>query len=212
MKRLIKWALWLMILGGLFVGFSNFVVISKSQSNVIEEITELDNAKVALVLGTSKSTRVGEENLFFKDRISAATELYRTGKVKHIIVSGDNRTVYYNEPIDMLAALQKQGVPESAITLDYAGLRTLDSIVRCKEIFGQSDIIIVTQRFHGYRAQFIADFYGLSAQTYMANFESRTYPMLLFREMIARPLAVADLYFFKKEPTYLGDKEYLEIE
>lgn len=210
--RLIKWILWFGFLGMLFIGFSNFVVISKTKSSVIEELNKLESSKVALVLGTSKSTRVGEENLFFKDRITAATELYKSGKVKHIIVSGDNRTVYYNEPIDMLTALQKKGIPESAITLDFAGLRTLDSIVRCREIFGQSEVIIVTQQFHAYRAQFIADFYGLSAQTYMANFESKTYPSLLVREVIARSLAIADLYFLKKQPTYLGEPEYLDIQ
>ena len=209
--RLIKMILWLGFLGLLFAGFSNFVVFSKTKSNVIHNVDDLDKSKVALVLGTSKSTRVGDENLFFKDRIAAAAELFKSGKVRHIIVSGDNRTIYYNEPVDMLAALQELGIPESAITMDYAGLRTLDSIVRCREIFGQSDVVIVTQRFHGYRAQFIADFYGLSAQTYMANFESKTYPSLLFREVVARSLAIVDLYFLKKKPTYLGEPEYLDI-
>lgn len=211
MKRLFKWTLWLLFLGILCVVFSNIIIISKTKSRVISEKKELNGAKVALVLGTSKFTRVGAENLFFKDRMRAAAELYKEGKVKHIIVSGDNRTQYYNEPKDMLAALQELDIPAEAITLDYAGLRTLDSIIRCKEVFGQTDVIIVTQRFHAYRAMFIADYYGLDAQAYMANFESETYSTLLFREAIARMLAVADLYVLNKEPKFLGEKEELNI-
>lgn len=212
MRRLFKWIVWVLVLGILTIAFSNIIIISKTRNQVQEEIKELENATVALVLGTSKSTRVGEENLFFKDRMQAAADLYKEGKVKHIIVSGDNRTQYYNEPKDMLAALQELGIPSKAITLDYAGLRTLDSIVRCKEVFGQDDVIIVTQRFHAYRALFIANYYGLDAQTYMANFESETYPTLLFREVIARMLAVADLYVLKKKPKFLGEKEELNIQ
>ena len=99
---------------------------------------------------------MGSPNPFFEKRIETAAELYRIGKIDHFILSGDNRSMYYNEPMAMLKALLKKGVPASAITLDYAGLRTLDSIVRCKQIFGQNKIIIITQPFHSYRALFIS--------------------------------------------------------
>ena len=139
-----------------------------------------------------------------------AAELYQSGKVKYFIVSGDNRTKYYNEPIEMKKALVKSGVPDSVITLDYAGLRTLDTIVRCKEIFGQDTITIITQPFHCYRALFISNYYNMNAVAVMTedpNPESggRVY----MREYFARAKAILDLYIFKTSPRHMGDKEPL---
>ena len=211
LKKSIKWFVWGSALLMLFVGISNVIVIGSAKSKIKEKVDELRDAKIGLVLGTSKSTRSGTDNLFFTDRMKAAAELYFSGKVKHLIVSGDNRTIYYNEPQDMLEALEKLGVPSKAITLDYGGLRTLDSVVRCREIFGQADIIIVTQKFHAYRAIFIAHKYSIAAQAYSANFDSKTVFRLLVREMLARPLAILDIYILNRSPRYLVEKEILEV-
>jgi SanA protein len=151
-------------------------------------------------LGTSKRTRLGDDNPFFHDRIAAAVALYNKQRVKKILVSGDNRTRYYNEPRDMLLALEQKGVKRKDVTLDYAGLRTLDSVVRCKEVFKEDSIIIVSQRFHAYRAVFIANYYGMDVQAYEANFQSRVFPELILREVIARTLAVFDLYILGRKP------------
>lgn len=210
-KKVIKWLAWGMTLLLLFISLANILVVASSKKEVKDEIGQLKDSKIGLVLGTSKSTRIGTDNLFFTDRMEAAAELYLSGKVKHLIVSGDNRTIYYNEPQDMLEALEELGVPSNAITLDHGGLRTLDSVVRCREIFGQEDIIIVTQKFHAYRAVFIANKYDIAAQAYAANFESKTVIKLLIREMVARPLAILDIYVLNRSPKYLGDKEILEI-
>lgn len=212
MKRLIRWVLWGCTLVLLFVLFSNWVVIRETRADVVSDLDNLEPRTVALVLGTSKRTQIGAENLFFKDRITAAAQLYKQGKVRHLIVSGDNRSKYYNEPKDMLEALEVKGIPESAVTLDFAGLRTLDSIVRCQEIFGQSDVIIVTQRFHGYRAQFLAQRAGLRSQVYAADFENEPFRSLLIREVLARAVAVSDLYIFKRSPKFLGEEIDLKIE
>ena len=212
LKKLVRGALWL---GGSVLGLiiiTNCIVILSTQKLMKSDLNELEPMDAALVLGTSKSTSRGQENLFFKDRMRAAAHLYKSGKVKHILVSGDNRSQYYNEPRDMLNALQELGIPSESVTLDYAGLRTLDSVIRSKEIFGQNKIIIVTQQFHAYRAAFIAHRYELEAQVYLANFESEIFPQLIVREIIARTLAVFDLYVFGKGPKYLGDKEPLEID
>lgn len=206
--RLLGWALAVLVL---FMTVANIVVVMNSSSRIKGQLDELSKARIALVLGTSKSTRYGTENLFFSDRMKAAADLFHDGKVKHIIVSGDNRSKYYNEPQDMLESLLELGVPSEAITLDYAGLRTLDSIVRCKEIFDQDDIIIVTQKFHAYRAVFIAKHYDITSQAYSANYESELYASLFIRELIARSLSVIDLYLLNKSPKYLGEKEILEI-
>ncbi|MCP4457883.1 MAG: SanA protein [Cytophagales bacterium] len=210
-KKGIKWVGWGILAMILFIGMANAIVVGNTKKHVKEELADLKEAKIALVLGTSKSTRYGTENLFFKDRMKAAADLYHAGMVKHIIVSGDNRTRYYNEPKDMMDALMELEVPSKSVTMDYAGLRTLDSIVRCREVFDQEDIIIVTQKFHAYRGIFIARHYGIKAQAYSADFESRPFFKLLAREVIARPLAMADLFLLNKSPKYLGEKEILEI-
>jgi SanA protein len=108
--------------------------------------------------------------------------------------------------------LIKQGVPESAITLDYAGLRTLDSVVRSKEIFGQSKITIITQPFHCYRALFISDYYDIDAVAMVAEDPSPEHSFkIIVREYFARTKAVLDLYIFKTSPRHLGQKEEINV-
>jgi SanA protein len=167
---------------------------------------------VALVLGTSHKSVGGGPNPFFEFRIKIAGELYRLGKIDHFILSGDNSTPFYNEPIEMKKALIKEGVPPSAITLDYAGLRTLDSVVRSNAIFGQNKITIITQSFHSYRALFISDFYHIDAVAMVAEDPEldRTFKVRL-REYFARTKAVLDLYIFNTAPRYMGEKEKINI-
>ena len=145
--------------------------------------------------------------------MKTAASLYHMGKITHIIVSGDNRTKFYNEPFEMKKALLKLGVPDSAITLDYAGLRTLDSIIRSKEIFGQDHITIITQPFHSYRAVFISQFYQMHAVALVAEEpSSEDYPArVYFREYFARAKAILDLYILRTAPRHLGEKETITI-
>jgi SanA protein len=187
---------------------SNLWVVWSTRKRVFADPASLPANDVAVVLGTSNKLMNGQPNPFFEYRIKMAAALYEAGKVKHLIVSGDNRTKFYNEPLEMKKALMKSGVPDSVITLDYAGLRTLDSIVRCKEVFGQTKITIVTQPFHCYRALFISEYYDMNAVAVMAQepmLESNVY----FREYFARAKAVLDLYILKTAPRHLGEKELL---
>ena len=211
MKKIITYSLKLLVLLSLFVLLSNAWVIVTTKSALREDIGLLERKQVALVPGTSKYTMDGNPNGFFEGRIRAAVALYNAGKVKHILVSGDNRSVYYNEPRDMKEALMALGVPAEDITLDFAGLRTLDSIVRCKEIFGQSDITIVTQRFHSYRALFIAGKAEMDAVAFIADDPDFPFLNVFIREWVARSLAVIDLYVLNKGPRHLGDKEPISI-
>jgi SanA protein len=129
------------------------------------------------------------------------------GKIDHLILSGDNRSMYYNEPIEMRKALIKLGVPTTAITLDYAGLRTLDSIVRCKEIFGQNRITIITQPFHSYRALFISRYYDIEAVAMVTDEQDGEYSFRIrLREYFARTKAVLDLYILKTSPRFFRRK------
>lgn len=185
----------------------NVWVVLQTKSQVYSDLQDVPNSDIALVLGTSKYLVEGGINPYFKNRIEAASELYKANKIKHIIVSGDHRTEYYNEPKTMMEELVLMGIPEEAITLDHAGLRTLDSIVRCKEVFGEDNIIVVTQKFHTYRALFISQYYSLKASGYVAgNIPLTNSLSILVREFFARPLAVLDLYILNTKPE-LGRKQ-----
>jgi len=194
---------------------ANIWVVTSTASKVFQDYRELpdsDHDKVALVLGTSQKLMNGSPNPFFENRIRAAAMLYKEGKVDHFILSGDNRTKYYNEPASMKKALMNFGIPDSVITLDYAGLRTLDSVVRSKEIFGQDKLIIITQSFHSYRALFISRYYDIDAVVLVAQEPAEeTALKVYFREYFARTKAVLDLYILKTAPRHLGEKEPLNI-
>jgi SanA protein len=190
----------------------NVWIVKSTENRIFSEINKLPDHRIGLVLGTSHRSVGGGPNPFFQHRIETASELYRLGKIDHFILSGDNSTMFYNEPLEMRKALIAKGVPPSAITLDYAGLRTLDSVVRSKEIFGQDKLTIITQSFHSYRAIFISRYYDIDAVAMVAEDPSleRTFKVRL-REYLARTKAVLDLYIFKTAPRHLGEKENLKI-
>ncbi len=211
-RKLLKYFFRITLLVLVFIVLTNLWIVLSTQKHIYQNITLVPAYQVGLILGTSKKTIYGYENPYFKYRIDAAANLYHAGKVKHLILSGDNRTKYYNEPLDMQKALIKKGVPESAMTLDYAGLRTLDSIVRCSEIFGQSKFLIISQKFHLYRALFIASKYDLEASAFTAQTPalSRSFKTLS-REILARPKAIIDLYILDKKPRFSGEEVVIKI-
>jgi SanA protein len=208
--RMVLIALPLLVL--LLICCANWWVIKSTEDKVLTDINLLNGRSVALVLGTSNKLRNGSANPYFENRIKAAAELYHEGKVIHFILSGDNRSKYYNEPNEMKKALVRLGVPDSAITLDYAGLRTLDSIVRSKEIFGQDRITIITQPFYSYRALFISNFYNIDAVALVTEDLINETPFKVYiRECFARTKAVLDLYILNTAPQHLGEKQPLSI-
>lgn len=212
LRKLLKVILVLAVMGLVFVIFSNVWIYASTKQLIYDSIESAPAKDIALVLGTSPKLMTGEPNPYFNERINMAALLLNKGKVKHIIVSGDNRTIYYNEPIKMYNALLEKGVPKDKIEIDYAGLRTLDSIVRCKEIFGQNNVIIITQPFHSYRALFISNYYNMDAVSIsLTNIPSDFSYQVKFREYIARALAVLDLYVFHRGPKFLGEKEPIRI-
>ena len=162
--------------------------------------------RVALVLGTGKRTGRGNINLYFKYRMEAAAKLYHAGKVQHLLLSGDNHTKGYDEPTEMRDYLIGLGVPASAITLDYAGFRTLDSVVRARKILGQTELTVVSQRFHNERALFLCKQNGIEAVAFNAKDVPRAYHRYgPVREALARTKAVLDVYVLGTDPEFLGE-------
>ncbi len=212
MRWLKRFAVFVCLLLILIISVCNIWIVSSTEDKVYSDLKLLPDHRMGLVLGTSHRSVGGGPNPFFQNRIETAATLYSMGKIDHFILSGDNSSLYYNEPLEMQKALIKKGVPASAITLDYAGLRTLDSIVRSKKIFGQNKITIITQPFHSYRALFISRYYDIDAVAMVAEEPDldRTFKVRL-REYLARTKAVLDLYIFKTDPRFLGEKEKIII-
>ncbi|WP_421753039.1 SanA/YdcF family protein [Croceimicrobium sp.] len=209
MKRLFKGLgrkiIYLLIIGA-FLGVLNYTLISwlSSKENSFD-INEVPSKKVALVLGTSEFLKNGSTNLYFKFRVEAIARLWKAGKIKYVLVSGDNSRKDYDEPSAMKEALVEKGVPASRIILDYAGFRTLDSVVRAKEVFGQDDILIVSQQFHVERALILADFKGIEAYGYNAvDVEVYSGFRTKVREYFARIKMWLDL-LIGVDPKFLGD-------
>jgi SanA protein len=211
-KKIFKISLIIFFVAFLFVLVCNIWVVNSTINKIYTSLDEIPANDVALVLGTSKYSRTGHSNLFFQSRMEAAARLYKGKKVKHFILSGDNSLSYYNEPKDMRNALIAKGVPDSVITLDYAGFRTFDSVVRSKKIFNQDSITIITQEFHSYRALFISNYYGIRAIAYASGTVPKGYSVItLIREYLARCKAVIDLYVLRKEPKFLGEQINIDI-
>ncbi|WP_353250170.1 ElyC/SanA/YdcF family protein [Salinisphaera sp. T31B1] len=192
---------------------ANAWVVSATRGLIYDDISRLGVHDVGVVLGTSPYTRYGNQNLLFTHRMMAAAELYAAGRVRHLLVSGSNPDRTYNEPRKMYQALRRLGVPDAAITLDFAGFRTLDSIVRANRIFGLESYIVVSQRYHDYRALFIADHYGIDAVAYIRPEEDRRQPLRTeAREYLARVKAVVDLFLLSTRPRFLGPQRPIDIE
>jgi SanA protein len=212
MRWLKRFVVGILLLVVVIISACNIWIVKSTEKKVFSDLKLLPDHRIALVLGTSYRSVGGGPNPFFQNRIEMAATLYAMGKIDHFILSGDNSSKYYNEPLEMKKALIKKGVPASAITLDYAGLRTLDSVVRSKKIFGQNKITIITQPFHSYRALFISRYYDMDAVAMVADDPEleQTFKVRL-REYFARTKAVLDLYIFKTDPRFLGEKEEIII-
>lgn len=206
-----QWKLWLCLgLGGLLalmgaLRYSRAAVAKSAEGRVFSDPANLPPSKVALVLGCAQEFE-GRENLYFKYRIEAVKELWEAGRVEHILVSGDNSRSDYDEPTDMKKALVAEGIPEDRIHCDYAGFRTLDSVVRAQKVFLLDRFVVVSQKFHVERALYLADELGIEAFGYPAkNVGGEGGRRTMAREELARVKAVLDMKVLKTNPKFLGD-------
>ena len=188
------------------------VCSAAAKDRIFRTVDAVPQNDAALVLGTGRLTEQVHLNLHFTRRIKAAAELYHAGKVRHLIVSGDNHIKSYDEPTDMFWALADAGVPTNAITRDYAGFRTLDSVVRANSVFGLTNFTIVTEEFHCPRALWIAKARGLDAIAFAApDLSLRWSARVRARETLARVLCGLDLYVFNTQPKFSGPSEPLVL-
>jgi SanA protein len=206
-KRTLMILYWILIFLVLVTVYSNYHIRHVSADRMYADSAALPANKVGLILGTSKYLSAGGINPYFRYRIDAAVKLYEAGKVEYLLASGDNAKQSYNEPRHIHRELLDRGIPEDRIFLDYAGFRTLDSVVRCKEVFGQDSVTIISQRFHNERAVFIADHFRIEAVGFSARGVSGSYGIkVMVREVFARVKAMFDIYLFRSKPKFLGEK------
>ncbi len=179
------------------------MAVSRVSGDVFTSLEQLPEQEVGLVLGTSRLARGKYKNPYFYNRIEAAVALYEAKKIKRIIVSGDNGRVEYNEPEDMRQELLKAGIPDEHITLDYAGFRTLDSVIRAKNVFGADNFTVISQEFHCIRAVYIARENGIDAIGFAAKDVRTKYRIRRFlREPPARLLAWCDINILNRQPHF----------
>ena len=185
---------------------SRALILGASAGRTYSDPAAIPENRVGLVLGCVPQIPGRGDNLFFVRRMDAAAELFRAGKVQYLLVSGDNHVKTYDEPAAMRAALIERGVPEDRIVCDYAGLRTLDSVVRARAVFGQNKLTIISQPFHNQRAIFIASRRGIDAVGFnAADVHGAASWKTALREHLARIKAVLDVTLLNRQPRHLGE-------
>ncbi len=189
---------------------ADFYVGSFSKGRLYDDAQDIPHHRAAVVLGCSKYTQ-GRPNWYYIYRINAAVELWESGKVDAILVSGDNSRTDYDEPTNMKDDLVEKGVPAEYITIDFAGFRTLDSIVRAEQIFGMTEYVVISQPFHCSRAVYLANKKGQSVIGYCAaDVGGSSGLKVRLRETLARVKAIMDV-IISKNPKFLGDKEQINF-
>ena len=205
-KRLLIIAAVLAALAAGTVFVPDIIVVSSAKDRIItaDEAAELQNIDCVLVLGAG--VRDGNPTPMLRDRLITGISLYESGTAPKIIMSGDHGREDYDEVNVMKSYAVENGVPDSDVFMDHAGFSTYDSIYRAKAVFEADSIIIVTQKYHLYRALYIAERLGVNAVGVSADLDD--YSGQLKRDL--REIAARDKDFFsclfKPEPKYLGEK------
>ncbi|MEX0288770.1 MAG: vancomycin high temperature exclusion protein [Flavobacteriaceae bacterium] len=207
MKKKYRYALGIIVaVPFLMLLICNLVIEYSADGKTYSDISSIPKNKVGLVLGTSKKIASGAANPYYSYRINATIALYEAGKVDFVLVSGDNGSKYYNEPNTFKKDLVKGGIPEDKIFLDYAGFRTLDSMVRAKEIFGLDSVTVISQKFHNERAIYLAKKKGLHAIGFNArDITGQQGQKVHLREYFARVKVFLDL-MLNTQPRFFGEK------
>jgi SanA protein len=201
-----------LLLAGAGILAANLWVVNKTRGQIESDLLLCAAEPVGLVFGTSYWTRGGGRNPHYAARLEAASRLLRLHRVRHLLLSGDNRTRFYNEPVTMWRDLRAANVPDARMTLDYAGFSTFDTLIRAREVFDVDRALLITQGWHLPRALYIADALGIEAR----GCAIPTQPVagtwrLEIREWLARVGMLGDLYLWHRQPHFLGPREPIEM-
>jgi SanA protein len=184
----------------------NFYMIIASRTKVARSTAQAPNAQVAIVLGA----RVFENGVLsdvVADRVDTAIELYRLGKVKKLLLTGDHGQTTYDEVNAMRRYVLSNGIPSQDIFLDHAGFSTFDSMYRARDVFKVKDALVVTQRFHLARSVYTANSLGVNATGIPADRHIYAKAMIFdIREALARIKAFSQIHITRAKPKFLGPK------
>ena len=191
-RRIIIWSIAIIVVIIAVIAMCHIIVARNASGKTYDDVDDTSHRKVGLILGTSPiSTWNGRRNYYFDYRIKAGAELYNSGKVDWLVVSGGdyrNTENGYDEPVAMRDSLMKQGVDSTRIILDYDGTRTLNSIAKMRDVYCQDSIIIISQKYHNERALYQAKHLGIEAIAFNAKTPGRRTSWLRNRgrEVLAR--------------------------
>ena len=204
LKTLLKISGLLLIALILVIFVCNIIISSTAEGQTYTDTDTIPANRVGLVLGTSNRLTNGSPNPYYTYRINATIALYKARKIEFVLVSGDNGSIYYNEPNTIKKDLINGGIPEHVIFLDYAGFRTLDSMFRAKFVFGLDKVTVISQKFHNERAIYIAKQKGLKAIGFNAQDISTSQGLKVqTREYLARVKVFIDMVL-NTQPKFYG--------
>lgn len=210
-KRIFYFLLSVVVLCSCLIYFSNKIIAEAADGKLFSSVKEIPYNKTGLLLGTAKLLGGGYLNPYYKYRIDAALALINSGKIRYLVISGDNGRNDYNEPRMMKDDLITAGVDSNFIFLDYAGFRTFDSVVRLREIFSQDSVTVISQQFHNERALYIASREKINAIGFNAKDVTKKMGLRTqVREKFARVKVFLD-YLTGAEPKFLGPKIIIPV-
>ena len=183
-----------------FIVSCNRYITQHVRGRLFFDIPSIPYNRVGLLLGTSKYSREGGKNDFYHLRIKAAAQLYFANKIKFILISGDNSSIYYNEPTIIYKDLIEMGVPPKSLYRDFDGFRTLDSVIRAKQVFKLNSVTIISQGYHNKRAVYIAMKQGMNAVAFNAGDNQQIDFINRMREALAKTLAFIEVSILDIKP------------
>jgi len=199
-RQILYFSIAILVILAIIVALCNISVDRNAEGRTFSNINDVPTMQTALLLGTNPKTRDGKRpSSFYLARINATAELYKHGKFRQLIISGDRREGY-DEPQTMRHDLIERGVPDSIIMMDGQGYRTLLSLRNSKQYFGIHDMIIISQKWHNERSIFLADKMNIKAVGY--NADDVHHPRAIWthiRELLARVKLFIDLYVTHRE-------------
>lgn len=199
-RQILYFSIAILVILAIIVALCNISVDRNAEGRTFSNINDVPTMQTALLLGTNPKTRDGKRpSSFYLARINATAELYKHGKFRQLIISGDRREGY-DEPQTMRHDLIERGVPDSIIMMDGQGYRTLLSLRNSKQYFGVHDMIIISQKWHNERSIFLADKMNIKAVGY--NADDVRHPRAIWthiRELLARVKLFIDLYVTHRE-------------